>query len=431
MMVPNPSAEALAVTEQEQIQQLAQLHAQLADLDLNRLRASHDRRKVDNFAAKKQVWFDGINQKLEGIHRILSDGEIQTLLGSMKVSHDGILVTLGTQNDSQSIENAWEESMRDQIESLTAQGAEISSTQCEQRKEILKNIHLILGYSEDEIPAVVSQASVNDARSTNIASDRIASLELELSNTKEALAQAQSENESLILEHSSTRDQLQNIRTSRESTNLELVDANKTVQDLKAKLAYKIGKNNESRRVSAAISLRFFNLSTRRNNHGAFTLVSGRGIADLGAIHLGSDAAHGGNVRLHASLIHTNFEGKFGMYPDAFKLHYDLTVDEVIGGWHDKFRSGSKNTEIANMRATMVHCLSFSELTHDKDGDALFDKLRGECRIIYASLLRQFGSAAQVQRAFDESRDIARKMADMRIIAGRIVDRERQRLKGE
>lgn len=52
----------------------------------------------------------------------------------MSVTHEGIEVAFGTDNDKESIENAWETNMHDQMKSLNAQKISTNATQHEQRK---------------------------------------------------------------------------------------------------------------------------------------------------------------------------------------------------------------------------------------------------------------------------------------------------------
>ncbi|KAF7853574.1 uncharacterized protein EAF02_011879 [Botrytis sinoallii] len=110
---------------------------------------------------------------------------------------------------------------------------------------------------------------------------------------------------------------------------------------------------------------------------------------------------------------------------------YGVSVDEVSQGRDGKYRLGSKRVEIADLRGTMSHCCSFSELTHSKEMDYRFDILRSQCDIIYQQYLAQLGSAAKAQDAFNENPIVDAQLIAMRNISDHIVGLEKQRLRSE
>ncbi|APA10564.1 predicted protein [Sclerotinia sclerotiorum 1980 UF-70] len=176
-----------------------------------------------------------------------------------------------------------------------------------------------------------------------------------------------------------------------------------------------------------ATSLRFFNLSTRRNDFGSYTTIPDRGSTNVDAIDRGSAAVHSGNVRIRAFLIQTDSSDQFKNYSELFKTIYGVTPLEVAQGAEDKYSFDSKNTEIANLRGSMAHCLSFSKLTHDLIKDSWFERLREQCETVYQRYLKELGSAANAQKQFDNDAIVGRTLIQMRSISKHITWLERQR----
>ncbi|ESZ97665.1 hypothetical protein SBOR_1947 [Sclerotinia borealis F-4128] len=446
MMVHNPANMASASLGGE-IQQLSELHTQLADLDISRLQASHDhRQKLDIVAAKKESYYNGINQIRQVIQSICVAG--QKLLSPVQVSQGDIEVTLGTEDDQKNIDNAWEDFVNEQVDGLTAYNDDTGSAVLKQRKHwlltqymvvqrILKSINTILGSDlDDESHAMINynESSFGDTWVANLASDRITFLELELAKTKEELRKVQGENESPVLEIGSTRDQLQNVKKDYDallSVQSDLVKASTRVKDLEYELYSKEHPNYDINALAIATSLRFFNLSTRRNDFGIFTAIRGRRTTDVDAINLGSAAVYSGNIRVHVFLIMRNPNGKFNKYRGLFETLYGVTLEEVAQGLYSKYRFNSKHTEIANLRGTMAYCLSFTKLSHDSGKDISFEYYRGLSGQVFLELCERLGSAAEAQKAFDTDPDVEDMCVQMRRIAKHTTWMERQRIQGQ
>ncbi|TEY39731.1 hypothetical protein BOTCAL_0451g00080 [Botryotinia calthae] len=449
MIDPNLSQEAFATFNEEEYQ-LSKLHGKSNALDIDLLHANYEhQQKLINFAARKDSWCESVNQLFKSFLGLLSGGQTQSNL--MKLTHDNIEVTLGTQDDEQSINKAWEESMNSLVESLMAEKSRTVSTYCEQKKEILKIIDVLLDSPESMISTVNihSEASADHTQSLVAVLTGKASLKSKLAKTEQELAQSKSnrpetsgtssqelstlkqkleqfggEKAELELRLSATEDELELTRAS-------LADAHTEIESLDYKLNGKNHPNHDLRTLAVNARLRFFNQSTRRKNHGNYAAV-GLKVTDIGAIERGSAAVHSGNVRLDAYLTQNNIHIKFNEdYKSLFLLMYGFSVDEVSQGGDGKYRIGSRNVEIADLRGTMAHCLSFSELTHNKKMDDRFDYLRSHCDVIYQEYLAQLGSAARAQDAFNDNRLINAHLIVMRSISDYIVDREKQRRRSE
>lgn len=134
----------------EEESQLLRLHDKSNAPDINLLRAKYEhQQKLNSFAARKDSWYESVDQLfkvksitpsyfnkvliiLKSFLGLLSGG--QTQLNSIKLTHDNIEVTLGTQDDEHSINKAWEESMRNTVESLMVEKSRNISTYHEQKK---------------------------------------------------------------------------------------------------------------------------------------------------------------------------------------------------------------------------------------------------------------------------------------------------------
>ncbi|KAJ8065626.1 hypothetical protein OCU04_006301 [Sclerotinia nivalis] len=445
----NPASETLDALDKESLQ-LIELHEKFYDIDANFLRTSyHHRQKLYEVAAKKKSWVDGTvkevgrdtrtNVNNNGLGVVYSgyakrlvktidysrrEGKAfslylttkdhnlygafhggRTRLNLIQFTYEDIEVTLGIGDDQQNIKEAWEDAMKDEMESLKAQNASMNYNQREQRKEILKKIDVILRHYSKDVKSEVGshdEVSANNAQSASIASDRIASLEAELSTTQKQLTDAQNHKDTLVLELSTTKNEL-------DSTQSMLTEAETNIQSLTYELEGRNHPNHDIRTLSVNTRLRFFNESTRRNDHAA---------------------VHSGDVRADTYMIHENIHNKFDDGHQELFLHtYGVTVDMVNQGRCGRYRIGSKNVEIADLRGTMAHCLSFSEFTNDKNGDIEFESLRDECELSYERFLRELGSAAKAQNAFDFDPNIEKCLTKMRDISQQIVDREKLRLR--
>ncbi|KAF7879230.1 hypothetical protein EAF04_000427 [Stromatinia cepivora] len=425
MTVLDPIAEASMALEDE-IRQISELYSKLADIDINHLRASYNhKKKLDIVAAKKEdYYYKGINRMSENLNNVFVDG--QKLLSQMKVSRGDIEVTLGTEDDQQNIDNAWEKYMKTQIDGFVIHDTD---TTVEQRKEILKSIKNIRRFdwdTEDHTMGNRDVTSVSDTESAGLASDNIVSLEL--AKIKEELGQVQDENNSLVLENRSTRYQLENVGKERDAllfVKSKLTEQNKSLGSMLK------DQNHPTHDINAlvmATSLRFFNLSIRRNDFGGFTAILDRGVTDVDAIDRGSAAVHSGNVRLHAFLIHMDSNDQFKKYSGLFKIIYGVTALEVAQGSSNKYSFDSKNTEIANLRGSMAQCLSFSKLTHDRLEDFRFERLRERCEAVYQRYLKELGSAASAQKKFDKDRIVREVLIQLRRISKHTTWLERQRI---
>ncbi|KAF7909271.1 hypothetical protein EAE99_011486 [Botrytis elliptica] len=450
MIDPDLPQEALATLNEEE-SQLLKLHGKSNALDVNLLRASYEhQQKLNSFASSKDGWHDSVNRLFKSFLGLLSGG--QTQLNLIKVTHDNIEVALGTQDDEQSINKAWEEGMTSLVESLMAEKSRTISTYCEQKKEILKSIEVLLDIPESLISTIDNntEPSTDHTQSLVTVLAENASLKSKLVKAEQELLQAQSnrpessatssqelldlkqrleqvedEKAELVLGLSATEDEL-------ESTRASLADAHTEIESLEYKLNGKNHPNHDLRTLAVNVRLRFLNQATRRNNHGNYTAVRGLKVIDVGAIERGSAAVHGGNVRTDAFMIRNNIHNKFSDgYESLFLRVYGVSVDEVSQGRDGKYRLGSKHVEIADLRGTMSHCCSFSELTHSKGLDDRFDILRSQCDIIYQQYLAQLGSAAKAQDAFNENPTVDAKLIVMRTISDHIVDLEKQRLRSE
>lgn len=265
-----------------------------------------------------------------------------------------------------------------------------------------------------------------DLESADSASDKMASHNIELENIKEKLRHTQEENASLVAAQAEKTREVKNALVSAQS---KLIQANKRVALLEFTLNSKNHPMHDVLTVSFAISLRFFNLSTRRNNFGNFTLIPERGITDVRAIDRGSAAAHSGSVRAHACMIIKDSNGLFKNCGEIFKAHYAVTHEEVFQSIFDKYSVDSKNTEIANYRGSMAHCISFSKLTHDSEGDNRFKTLRKQCEVKYQSHLKNSASAAEAQKKFDSDGSVGGMVIEMKRISKHIAWLERNRIK--
>ncbi|KAF5873976.1 uncharacterized protein Bfra_005443 [Botrytis fragariae] len=450
MMDPDLPQEALA-TFNEEASQLFKLHDKSNALDINLLRVNYEhQQKLNSFAARKYSWYESVNQLFKSFLGLLSGG--QTQLNLMKFTHDNIEVTLGTQDDEQSINKAWEESMKNMVESLMAEKSRNISTYHEQKKEILKSINVLLDNPKSMTSTVDNniEASTDHTRSlvAVLAENALLKLELakakyesarvrslkpytgstssqEILTLKQKLEQVEDEKAELVLGLSATEDEL-------ESTRASLADAYTEIESLDYKLNGKNHPNHDLRTLAVNVRLRFLNQATRRNNRGKYTAVHGLKFTDVGAIERGSAAVHGGDVRTDAFMIRNNIHNKFDDdYELLFLRIYGVSIDEVSQGRDGKYRLGSKHVEIADLRGTMSHCLSFSELTHDKEMDDRFDGLRYQCDMIYQEYFAQLGSAAKAQDAFNNNQDIDVHLVTMRNISDHIVGLEKQRLRSD
>lgn len=242
---------------------------------------------------------------------------------------------------------------------------------------------------------------------------------------KHELKRVGDEKVELVLGLSATEDEL-------ESTRASLADAYTEIESLEYKLNGKNHPNHDLRTLAVNVRLRFLNQATRRNSRGNYTAVRGLKVTDAGAIERGSAAVHGGDVRTDAFMIRNNIHSKFkDGYESLFLRIYGVSVDEVSQGRDGKYRLGSKYVEIADLRGTMSHCLSFSELSHDQGMDYSFDGLRFECNSIYHEYLGQFGSVAKAQDAFNNDQVIDAHLIAMQNISDHIVGLEKQRLRSE
>ncbi|KAF7913508.1 uncharacterized protein EAE98_011533 [Botrytis deweyae] len=451
MIDPDLPQEALATLNEEE-SQLLKLHGKSNALDVNLLRASYEhQQKLNSFAARKDSWHESVNQLFKSFLGLLSGG--QTQLNLIKVTHDNIELTLGTQDDEHIINKAWEEGMTSLVESLMAEKSRTISTYCEQKKEILKSIEVLLDIPESLISTIdnnteASTDHTHQSLVTVLAEN--ASLKLKLAKAEQELLQAQSnrsgnsatssqelldlkqrleqvedEKAELVLGLSATEDEL-------ESTRASLADAHTEIESLEYKLNGKNHPNHDLRTLAVNVRLRFLNQATRRNNHSNYTAVRGIKVTDLGAIERGSAAVHGGNVRTDAFMIRNNIHNKFNDgYESLFLRVYGVSVDEVSQGRDGKYCLGSKHVEIADLRGTMSHCCSFSELTHSTEMDDRFDILRSLCDIIYQQYFAQLGSTAKAQDAFNEDPTVDVHLIAMRNISDRIVGLEKQRLRSD
>ncbi|CAD6456172.1 ca0b2f15-9b0a-4fe4-8403-b4b4f5e8bf2e [Sclerotinia trifoliorum] len=341
-------------------------------------------------------YYKGINQFRESLNGILSAGN--KLLSQVKVSRGNIEVILGTEADQHNIDSAWEEYMKTQINGSIIQDTD---TSVEQRKKILKSIETIRRFdwdTEGHAKANHDVTSTCDTESASLTSDKISSFELV--EIKEELQRLQNENDSLSLENRSIRNQLNNVEKERDALLYFRSNIIGYTQSLESKLKY-LSCTRDFSALVMATSLRFLNLSTRRNDFGSFTTIPDRGPTNVDAIDGGSAALHSGNVRIHAFLIQTDSSDQFQKYSGLFKIIYGVTALEVAQGAGDKYSFDSKNTEIANFRGSMAHCLSFSKLTHDRIKDLGFEVLRERCETVYQRYLKELGSAAKAQMEFD------------------------------
>ncbi|KAF7902151.1 uncharacterized protein EAF01_007449 [Botrytis porri] len=472
MMDPTLPQEAFA-TFNEQESRLLKLHDKSNSLDFNLLRANYEhQQKLNSFSDKKDGWHKSVNRlfKVKSITTSHVDKVLivlksflgllscdQTQLNLMKVTHDNIEVTLGTQDDKQSINKAWEESMISLVESLRAKKSRSVSTYCEQKKhsmmqEILKSIDVLLdipksmtsivdnniGASTNHTQLLVTVLAENASLKTELAKSeyelgRIRNLRPYTGNTssqeililKQKLEQVEDEKVELVLGLSATDGEL-------ESTRASLADAYTEIESLEYKLNGKNHPNHDLRTLAVNVRFRFLNQATRRNIRGNYTAVRGLKVTDVGAIERGSAAVHGGDVRTDAFMIRNNIHNKFNDDYESLFLHmYGVSVDEVSQGRDGKYRLGSKHVEIADLRGTMVHFCSFSELTHDEEMDDRFDGLRYQCDVIYQEYLAQLRSAAKAQDAFNDSPVIDAHLHAVRNISDQIVGLEKQRLEGE
>ncbi|TGO41386.1 hypothetical protein BHYA_0022g00250 [Botrytis hyacinthi] len=470
MMDPDLPREALATFNEEE-SQLLKLHDKYNALDIKLLRAKYEhQKKLNSFAARKDSWYESVDQLfkvksmtpsyfdrvliiLKSFLGLLSGG--QTHLNSMKLTHDNIEVTLGTQDDEQSINKAWEESMKNMVESLMAEKSRNVSSYHEQRKrftiqDILKSIDVVLDTPNSMISTIDNnkEASTDHTQSLVSALAENASLKLELAKAmyelgrvrslrsytgatpsqeiltlKQKLEQVEDEKAELVLGLSATEDEL-------ESTHASLADAYTEIESLEYKLNGKNHPNHDLRTLAVNVRLRFLNQANRRSNHGKYTAVRGLKVTDVGAIERGSAAVHGGDVRTDAFMIRNNIHNKFkDGYESLFLRIYGVSVDEVSQGRDGKYRLGSRYVEIADLRGTMSHCLSFSELSHDQEMDYRFDGLRYECDSIYQEYLGQLESVAKAQDAFNNDQVIDANLITMRNISDHIVGLEKQRLR--
>ncbi|TGO60011.1 hypothetical protein BCON_0039g00420 [Botryotinia convoluta] len=440
MMDPNLPQGALATLNEEE-SQLFKLHGKSNALDVNLLRANYEhQQRLNSFAVRKDSWHESVNQLFK------------TQLNLMKLTHDNIEVTLGTQDDEQSINKAWEESTNTLVDSLMAEKSRNISTYREQKKEILKSIDILLDIPESMISTIDNniESSTDHTQSlvTVLAENTSLKLELakakyelgraksnrpptcgissqELLTLKQKLEQVEDEKAELVLGLSATEDEL-------ESTRASLADAYTEIESLEYKLNGKNHPNHDLRTLAVNVRLRFLNQATRRNNRGKYTAVRGLRVTEVGAIERGSAAVHGRDVRTDAFMIRNNIHNKFkDGYESLFLRMYGVSVGEVSQGRDGKYRLGSKHVEIADLRGTMSHCCSFSELTHDKKMDDRFDGLRYLCYIIYQEYLAQLGSAAKAKHAFNNNQDIDAHLVTMRNISDHIVGQEKQRLRSE
>ncbi|KAK6601516.1 hypothetical protein H4I96_06857, partial [Botrytis cinerea] len=295
-----------------------------------------------------------------------------------------------------------------------------------QRKKLLKDIEIFRGFGWAEESH--GNISACDPESADSASDKMASHNIELENIEGKLRHIQEDNASLVAAEAEKTREVKNALVSAQSM---LIQANKRVAILEFTLNNKNHPMHDVSTFSFVISLRFFNLSTRHNNFGNFTPIPERGITDVGAIDRGSAAAHSGNVRAHAYMIIKDSNGLFKNCGEIFKAHYAVTHEEVFQSKFDKYSMDSKNTEIANYRGSMVHCMSFSKLTHDSNGDNRFETLRKQCEVKYQSHLKNSASAAEAQKKFDSDGSVGGMVIEMKKISKHIAWLERKRLKAQ
>ncbi|TGO57227.1 hypothetical protein BOTNAR_0206g00160 [Botryotinia narcissicola] len=436
MMDPDLSRDALATLNEEE-SQLLKLHDKFIAINVNLLRAKVEhQQKLNNFTARKDIWYESVNQLFKSFLGLLSGG--QTQLNSMKLTRDDIEVTLGT--------------MKNMAESLMAEKSRDISTHHEQKKDILKSIDILLNIPSSMISTIDNnnEASTDHTQALVTALAENASLKLELAKVeyelgrvrslgsytggtssqeiltlKQKLEQVEDEKAELVLGLSATEDEL-------ESTRASLTDAYTEIESLEYKLNGKNHPNHDLRTLAVNVRLRFLNQATRRNNRGNYTAVRGRKVTDVGAIERGSAAVHGGDVRTDAFMIRNNIHNKFkDGYKSLFLRVYGVSVDEVSQGRDGKYRLGSKFVEIVDLRGTMSHCLSFSELSHDQGMDYRFDGLRFQCDFIYQEYLGQSGSVAKAQDAFNNDQVIDAHLITMGNIADHIVGLEKQILRGD
>ncbi|TGO23335.1 hypothetical protein BPAE_0136g00280 [Botrytis paeoniae] len=264
MMDPNLPQETLATLNEEE-SQLLKLHDKFNALDVNLLGANYEhQQKLNSFAVRKDSWRESVNQLFKSFLGLLSGG--QTQLNLMKLTHDNIEVTLGTQDDEQSINKAWEESMKNMVESLMAEKSRNISTYHKQKKKILKDIDVLLDSSESIISTIDNniEASTDHTQSlvTVLAENTYLKLKLakaeyelgqvgglrpytggtssqEILSLKQKLEQVEDEKAELVLGLSATEDKL-------ESTRASLADACTEIESLEYKLNGKNHPNHDS-----------------------------------------------------------------------------------------------------------------------------------------------------------------------------------------
>ncbi|ATZ54263.1 hypothetical protein BCIN_10g02780 [Botrytis cinerea B05.10] len=424
MKVLEPSTEAL-LDENARSQLLYDRYHQLAAIDIRKSQGLVlYKQEIEKIEVQKPIYYKRINQMRERLFGSLDDD--QKVLGPIQVSQGDIKVTLGTENDQKNIDNAWEEYMKHEINGLVAKDAHTASADEGQRKKLLKDIEIFRGFGWAEESH--GNISACDPESADSASDKMASHNIKLENTKGKLRHTQEDNASLVAAEAEKTREVKNALVSAQSM---LIQANKRVALLEFTLNNKNHPMHDVLTFSFAISLRFFNLSTRHNNFGNFTPIPERGITDVGAIDRGSAAAHSGNVRAHAYMIIKDSNGLFKNCGEIFKAHYAVTHEEVFQSKFDKYSMDSKNTEIANYRGSMVHCMSFSKLTHDSNGDNRFETLRKQCEVKYQSHLKNSASAAEAQKKFDSDGSVGGMVIEMKKISKHIAWLERKRIKAQ
>lgn len=146
------------------------------------------------------------------------------------------------------------------------------------------------------------------------ASARIESLELELSNTKERLAHANTKCDFLAQENRTTMEQLRS--ASGNSAALGITqgqlaaekEKNGRLEKQLARLKSKTHPKYLALLHSSEAGLRFIHQSGQLDYVEGFAPIPGRGPTDVEAIRCGSGAAHSGYVLLHAYCLHFKFQ---------------------------------------------------------------------------------------------------------------------------